>query len=76
MRDGEGFERRIVGKLYSLRMATSRGLRMLPEGTLLLVVGTVTVGTAGAVDYVVMHSGITERIPNYWHGWNVVDEAG
>lgn len=66
----------IVGKLLSLRTPTSRGLRMLPAGTTLLVIGEVKAGSTFSVDYIVMHSGITERIPDYWHGWRMADEAG
>jgi len=65
----------IIGKLYSLRKPTIRGLRTFPEGTMLLVIGEVPSSVTFGNDYVVMHSGITERIPTVWHGWRAVDEA-
>ena len=66
----------MVGKLLRLREAVTRRSSTIPEDTLLLVVGTVSVGTEGAVDYVVTYGGITERIPDYWHGWKFIDEEG
>jgi hypothetical protein len=65
----------MVGGLWRLRESTVRGPSILPEGTLLLIVSEVRVGLKGSVDYFVMHSGITERIPDYWPGWSVIDEA-
>jgi len=69
-------DRTMVGKLLRLCETLPRRSSTIPEGTLLLVVGTVSVGAEGAFDYVVTYGGITERIPDYWHGWKVIDEAG
>ena len=66
----------MIGKLLRLREAVTRRSSTIPEGTLLLVVGTVSVGAEGAFDYVVTYGGITERIPDYWHGWKFTDETG
>lgn len=66
----------IIGKLYNLRKSIVRELRTLPEGTMLLVVAEVPSSVTFSNDYIVMHSGITERIPAVWHGWRVADEAG
>ena len=65
----------MVGKLCRLTRPTMLHLKTLPEGTLLLVVDKLRVGKKGAIDYFVLLNGGSDRIPDYWGGWDDVEDV-
>lgn len=65
----------MIGKLWRLKTPVTFHSGVVPEDTLLLVVGTIRRGSKESLDYITMFNGITENIPEYWVGWRHVNEA-
>ena len=66
----------MVGKLLRLPEDVNLRNSVVSEGTVLLVVDIIRVGKKGAIDYLTLLNGITERIPDYWRGWRLAHEVG